>query len=257
MNEYLQYSQNIIVTVNDTDFNGLVKPSAILGYFQDVATTHAAIIGVGYDEMVAKNLAWVLIRTSYKVVRSPMLGEQLTVTTFPEKPRISDVNRSYYIYDSAGELVISGASKWCAIDLTAHKLNRCAPLFAHFDNSAFIPTQPFDDVNPKLPAISDYGVTIDEPTAFTVQVTDLDRYHHMNNAKYGDAVLNICGLAMLKSRSIARFDANYISQLFVGDKYSSYKVTIGNTTHIEIKKSSTNDVAFRARIEWHAKQVIK
>jgi len=247
MNDYLQHSQKIVVTVNDADFLGQVKPSAIMGYFQDVATEHAEVIDVGYDKMIAANLGWVLIRMSYKIVRSPRIGETLTIKTFPEKPKNSDTNRGYYIYDSSGEAIVLGSSKWCVIDLTTYKLQRCAPLFAHFESSAYIPHQPFDDANPKLPY---NALAYDNRVNFEVRVTDLDRYFHMNNARYGDVVLNTCGVDMLKNNSIVRYDANFISQLFVGDKYDAYKTQADNVTNIEVRKAGSNDIAFRARVEW-------
>ena len=249
MNEYLQHSQTIVVTVNDSDFYGQVKPSAIMGYFQDIAVEHAEMIGIGYDKMKTDNLGWVLIRMSYKVYRTPVLGETLTITTFPEKPRNADVNRSYYIYDASGKLVVSGSSKWCVIDLTTHKLQRCAPLFAHFDSAVYIPHQPFDDATPKLNPLAECGAPLEGTIEFNVQVTDLDRYFHMNNARYGDIVLNTCGIDMLKKRRIARLDANFMAQLFLNDKYEACKATAENITNIEVVKTG-DEIAFRARIEW-------
>jgi len=248
MKEYLQHSKKIVVTVNDSDFIGQVKPSAIMGYFQDIAVEHAEMIGIGYAKMKSKNLAWVLIRTSYKVLKTPVLGETLTITTFPEKPNKFDVNRSYYIYDASGELVVSGSSKWCVIDLTTFKLQRCAPLFEHFEDSVYIPHQPFGDANPKLNTITEYT---EESFKSKVNLTDMDRYLHMNNSRYGDVVLNTCGIDMLKNRRVTRLDANFVSQLFLNDRYESYKATTESVTNIEVRKITTGDIAFRARIEWN------
>ena len=244
----LNHKQEIVVAVGDTDFNGQVKPSAVMGYCQDIAAEHATMLGLGYKDLIAEGLAWVMIRMSLKIFKSPKIGESLVIKTFPEKPKKLDVNRGYYIYNTAGELVISASSKWCVIDTRTHKIGRLDQLFAKYTDSDYIPNEPFDDANRKIGALPDSGAVI--PAPFIVQVTDLDQNFHMNNARYGDMVLNACGVQTLKENRIARVDLNFMSQLFIGDKYEIYKARTGNITFIEARKSGANDVIFRARAEW-------
>ena len=46
----LYYEEQIKLRTNDFDQFDNLKPSAILDIFQDVAGTHATIIGTGYDQ---------------------------------------------------------------------------------------------------------------------------------------------------------------------------------------------------------------
>ena len=248
---YLQHRQEITIAVNDADFNGQIKPGAIMGYFQDIATEHAALLGLGMSDMLARKLGWVMIRMSFKVLKSPDIGEVLTIQTFPEKPKAVDVNRGYYIYNQAGEMVICGSSKWCALDMETQKLQRCAALFERFDAADYIPHEPFEDANGKIEALADCGAPIEGPYLFTVQVTDLDLNFHMNNARYGDVLLNVCGVEMLKTSVLARVDLNFMSQLFIGDRYEVYKAQKENVTWIEAKKTDTDVIVFRVRAEWN------
>jgi len=246
--KYLQHKQEIVVAVGDTDFNGNVKPSAIMGYCQDIANEHAGMLGFGYTDLLAKNLSWAMIRMSFKILKSPKIGEALIIKTFPEKSNTLDVNRGYYIYNTDGETVISASSKWCVLDVNTHKVNRLAPVLQKYDESNFIPHQPFDDANPKIQALSDSDLEI--VNTFTVQVTDLDQNFHMNNARYGDIILNACGVEALKENSISRIDLNFISQLFIGDRYEVYKAQKDNITFIEARKVSSDTAVFRACVEW-------
>ena len=247
---YLHYRHEVTVAVSDTDFNGQIKPSALMGYFQDIAAAHAGLLGLGYDDMMKNNLVWVMIRMSFKVLVSPEIGEPLTIVTFPEKPNAADVNRGYYIYNKAGETVVLGSTKWCALDVDKHKPHRCRQIFERFADADFIPTQPFDDANIKLGAISECGAPIEEPIVYTVQVTDLDKNIHMNNARYGDIIINVCGVEMLQKNSLVRVDVNFMSQLLNGDVYEVFKAQNGDTTFIEAKKAGSDTVVFRARAEW-------
>lgn len=244
---YLQHSRKITVAVSDTDFKARIKPSAIMGYCQDIATEHADILKVGYDDMREKNLGWVMLRMSFMVLQAPNVGDVLTVQTFPEKPKSADVNRGYYIINKNGETVIAASSKWCAIDLSSHRIQRCGPIFERFSDSDFIPTEPLANANPKIGKLPD---CTEEAFTYTVQVTDLDYNVHMNNARYGDIILNICGMETLEKLTISRLDINFMSQLFAGDSFEVRKAQDGDATYIEAKKLGEETVVFRARVEW-------
>jgi len=247
--KYLQLTRQVTVAIGDTDFNRQLKPSAIMGYCQDIATEHAELLGFGYNDLLEKNLTWVMIRMSFKVIRSPNFGETLTITTLPERPKNLDVNRGYYIYDADGALVIAASSKWCVIDNDTHKISRLAPVTDFLADSDYVPFEPLDNANLKLPTLSDSDIN-NEPAVFSVQVTDLDQNIHMNNARYGDVVLNTCGIDILKEHHISRFDINFVSQLFIGDKYEVHKVQKDKTTLIESRKLDSDIVVFRAVVEW-------
>ena len=182
---YLRHERKVIVTVNDSDFHKEAKPSAIMGYFQDVAVEHAEILGLGGSMTREKNLAWILVRVSIVTARPPQTGECLSVLTFPEKPGSFDVNRGYYIFDERGELIVSGSSKWCVLDISEFKIQRCAPFFKDFDDASFIPSPPFEDANRRLKGLAGMGYTMEKPLAFVVQVSDLDQNYHVNNTRYG------------------------------------------------------------------------
>ncbi|MCL2436915.1 MAG: thioesterase [Clostridiales bacterium] len=246
--KYLHYKQEVVVAVGDADFNGHIKPSAIMGYCQDIATTHAGILGFGHKDLLARNLVWVMIRMSFKVIKSPKIGETLIIKTFCEKPNKLDVNRGYYINNMAGETVIFASSKWCVLDMNTHKISLLTPLFEKYVDADFIPYQPLDDANPKIQALSALDLTIED--TFRVQVTDLDQNFHMNNARYGDIILNACGVQALKENRISRIDLNFISQLFIGDEYEVYKAQKDNMTFVEAKKSDSDTIIFRARVAW-------
>jgi len=246
------------------DFREWIKPGAIMGYFQDIATEHADISGYGYADLIRKNLAWVILRMSIRIIKNPAIGDVLELVTCPEKPRASDVDRGYYMYNKAGETVICGSSKWCVIDIDTHRIQRLTPLFEEMDPVAFIPYPPFEGANPKLEKLDESEIT-EKPLSYSVQVTDLDRNVHMNNARYGDAVLNVCGMEALQKQCISRLDINFMSQLFFGDRFNVSKLHKDGVTYIESKRrpaesgdsdvapDASQDVVFRARAEWDSR----
>ena len=248
-NEYLSYSQNFITAVHETDYRELLKPSAILQYFQDLATTHAVKLGIGYEDMLKQDKCWVISRLSYRVNEYPALGDKLCVTTFPKKPRIVDANRDYYITDAKGKVIISGTSKWCVIGISDRSIKKCKELFG-FADSMYRPDEPFENGNGRIKPLKELGSEEKFVGEFTVNITDLDRNKHMNNARYGDVVLNSCTMDELNEKSIKRFDVNFVSELFAGEKFRVSRADSGDETYFEAVKSADETVVFRALVGW-------
>jgi acyl-ACP thioesterase len=246
----LRHRQQVVVRVNDVDFNLRIKPGAVMGFFQDIAKEHAEKLGLGGADMAAKNLFWVMVRMSFKILKNPSVGEKLTVETFFGRPKLIDTTRSYRIFNAVGETVISGASKWCVLDAGNYKPQRLAPFFEKFEDGDYTDEEPLRDANPKIEISADLLSEAEAPAVFSVGVTDLDQNLHMNNSRYGDIALNACGLEELKEKSIARFDVNFISQLFWGERYEVRKARTENAAFVEAKRAGTDDLIFRARIEW-------
>ena len=142
--EYLKYEQKFVIAVDEVDYREMLKPSALLQYFQDLATAHAVELGIGYRSLLEKDMCWVISRLSYRVKKYPALGEEVTAVTYPKKPRIVDVNRDYYVTDSNGNVVITGTSKWCVIGISDRTIKKCRDLFLYTDDM-YRPDSPFED----------------------------------------------------------------------------------------------------------------
>jgi len=244
---YLQFSQNTFVTVNDCDFNSKLKPSAIMAYFQDIATEHANHLAIGYDDMTAQNLIWIMSRMCFRVFRHPKIGEELTVKTYPEQPQAAGVARGYYIFDKSGNKVISGSSRWCVLNKDTRRIQRCAPMFEGRGYN-YIPFKPFDDANKKVEPLD--TINLKPLLDFKVLPTDLDRNAHLNNTRFGDIVINAAGYDFIKFYSIASFDINFLSESFIDDVLQVYAQRKSNTLIVEAKKTNkttlVQDSVFRA-----------
>jgi len=246
---YLQFSQNTTVTVNDCDFMSRLKPSSVMAYFQDIATEHANHLAIGYDDMTNQNLVWVMSRMCFRIFRHPKIGEELTVKTYPEQPQTADVARGYYIFDKAGNKVISGSSRWCVLAKDTRRIQRCAPMFEG-RNYNYIPFKPFEDANKKVEPFRIEGL---KPVLeLTVQPTDLDRNVHFNNTRYGDIILNVCGYDYIKNHSIQRLDVNFLAEAFVGDKLVAFAKRVDGGVAVEVLKQTQDkkEPVFRAVAEF-------
>ncbi len=236
----LSYSKLSSVNVHDVDFAGRLKISAILRYFQNLATAHAEQLGVGFASMQARELVWVLNRVCAEIVAQPQPEEQLNTVTFPLKPNAVDAVRDYYLYGADGRLLVKGTSKWCVLDAKTHAIRRVAPLF-DFPPEAYM----------QQSAIAGGCATIQKTDAAiayasTVRVTDLDRNSHVNNARYGDMILDACSKEWMENHAVVNFSVHYMSELQCGNEYAV--CCTPDKRYFEGRSGNTE--IFRASVGW-------
>ncbi len=244
MSEYLTLKQDILTRVDEFDFTEQLKPSAIMQYFQDVATTHAEELGVGFSSMKSRKMCWVISRMSISLIKSPKVGDRVIVQTYPRKPSIVDAIRDYWLYSNDGEILAKGTSKWCVLDFENRAIRRVAPLF-NFDSKSYYASELYENGNVKLDELNEY----DSKKTLTVQITDLDRNLHMNNAKYGDMIYNCMSTDFLSKHRLTKLDMNFLMELKEGEQYYVTHKTLNNTTYYQAKRDDAT--IFRAKAEWN------
>ena len=89
------FYQSVQVLKNyETDFKQDVKPSAILGFFQEAASENSEEAGFGYSSLAPLGMLWVLSKIYVEVDRLPKLGEKIVVQTWPHAPNKAIFERS-------------------------------------------------------------------------------------------------------------------------------------------------------------------
>lgn len=88
------YENNYYLRISDFDRYGKLRTSSILDLFQDVAATHANLLGIGFDAMIENETIWVLTKVKFEIVNQPDMYETVHVKTWPLslKKSVSDVN---------------------------------------------------------------------------------------------------------------------------------------------------------------------
>lgn len=244
---HLHLCRVITVRVNDMDLHEFIKPSAVLGYFQDIAKEHGELLGHGLENLPENNV-WIILRSSYKVFSCPKINEKLYIVTFLDKPSAASVDRGYNIYNKKGELIIAGSTKWCLVNTKTQKIQRLGPVFHKYNDKSFIKITELDEPNRKIEALTDIEKSSATIYKTNVQLTEIDQNNHMNNACYADIILNTCGSEFLRTNKPVRIDINYIAQLFIYDDYQVHKIHRENHTVLEIIKKTETIASIRT--EW-------
>ena len=70
----------------ETDFEQKLKPSAVLGYFQETAGDHSEEMGLGFKKLAQDGFYWVLSKIYVEIDRLPEFRDEISVATWPHLP---------------------------------------------------------------------------------------------------------------------------------------------------------------------------
>lgn len=206
------YSQSFHLRTSDFDCRGQIKPSAVLDLFQEVAGAHAMELGVGFDDLLKKELLWIIVKLKFRVENEIQEHQKVIVKTWPLPAGRVTLQREYLIEDESGKILVKGTSEW----VTVHSKNRrIVPPSNIYSLEEYCEDKMFEG---KLVKVSDF--TEDKPALEVVsQFCDLDRNGHVNNIRYADYVLNaLCP----KEQKIRQFQIDFHREIMSGMKVSVF-----------------------------------
>ena len=200
----------------ETDFKQQLKPSAMLGLFQEIAADHSEEMGFGHSVLKKEDMFWVLSKIYVEVERKPVYREKIVTSTWPHSPNKAIFERSFAVTAENGEVLLRAFSRWCVLSgkgriVPASRVPCLVDDFIEersvlFDDGVFVPPER------TVPAFS-----------FKVANSEYDLNYHVNNIKYADYVFNCFTVAELESRPLKNFQIHYVKQSHEGDVLSFFR----------------------------------
>lgn len=227
---------SIDIEFSENDFkNGNLLPNVLLDKFQTIASMHAQSLGVGFDDMLVKNLLWITMRIKYKIICQPKANEKLLLFTYPQAKNNVEFDRDYEIKSKDGKTLIVATSKWCLLDATTRRLARMTnvdvpvvqgkePLFCE----KFLKTETF--------------IPNGKPNfSYKVSEKDIDKNGHMNNTVYAKLAFD----ALEKGVFIKQFQINFLHEAMFGDTLEVF-VKKEEENFVIVGKLDGDDTSFSA-----------
>ncbi len=219
----LLFEKHFTLTNGMFDEHYGIKPYAILDICQRIAGDHADILGIGTTYCNENNLAWIVVRQEIYIYDNPIPTETVVVKTFPHKPSRIECKREYEISSLTGKVYSKVCASWVLVDLNTFKMLKSDNIYPEGE---FIESVIFKDklIKPQnVKSIESYLTT------YQVAKSDIDIYHHMNNAKYAEVIFNYCDY---KAIDIKHIGINYLNQIKQNEKMDIYKQVNENETFI-------------------------
>lgn len=177
MLEVSKFKQEYIVKSYETDCHGFLRLLTLMNLLQDMAVTHADILGFGFEECRKRGVLWVGANYVLNIARWPQMNEKITIETWPSEEKMWGAIRDFAVKDEYGEVVIKASSLWVLVDT---QRRRPVQLRKHFPDYEPIAEHALVTDFPKIPMVENVSMQ----NLFKVRFDDIDVNHHVNNAVF-------------------------------------------------------------------------
>ncbi len=219
----MKHTVSFILEAEDFDAQGNLIPRQVLNLFQKAADSHATLLGVDHEAVVAHHLLWVVTQTRYQVESLPKLGETIIVTTWPTPPNRLGSKREYLMQNENNEILIKGSSNWVLMDVKSRRLASFADIFPE---NSFVNESVFAEKSPRL---RDFETNSDPHTLCPDEST-IDVNGHVNNTFYADFVLSALGDF---KGIINTFQIDYLHEVLCHEPLTLYQKTENKTAFVK------------------------
>jgi acyl-ACP thioesterase len=196
---------------------------AAFGFFQEIAISHAAELGVGRDAFATAGHAWVLSRIAVFMERRPHYGDHVTVESWPRGAERLFARRDYAIRDDMGAALVRGRGNWLILDIETRR-----PLRAKDTMDRLPQNEGVDALAVAAPALA-MGEDARAMTQWGQRragYSDIDYYGHVNNARYIEWIQDMVDPGLLDSAEQLRLDVNYLSEVRPGETVELWSAAI-------------------------------
>ena len=200
------FQKSYVISNNDVDKRFQLKVPAIFRYFQDVAMSATAPLGVDSISLSKRNIDWVITRMTVEIKRLPKCDEEITVHTYPGKDMAMLYPRYFFITDVNGEVIISSSSVWALIDNTSRKVIIDRETISKLPGE----TSPYQLDLPEKVAFPDSNTFIEKRT---IHYSDLDFNSHMNNVRYVELLMDAHDSSFYDTHRLSSITLNYMKEI--------------------------------------------
>lgn len=227
----------------DVDFQQNLKPSVLMQFFQEIASSHAESLGGGYDVLIKRELFWALSRLKVEITRMPHWGESILFETWPCGNEGLFFRRDFLVYDKDQNVIIRGVSGWLLV--AAHTLRPQRPSQLGID-------LPLNKGRKSMEHFPERITTQTTQVAFrkTVAYNEIDQNLHVNNTRYLDWATDCFQLKHYQEYKLSEFSLEFLAETHWGDEI---ELRIGNydqKSEIEATENLSGTTLFKAVLNW-------
>lgn len=174
----MSYSFDSRIRFSEIGEDRKLSLNSIINYFQDCSNFHSEEVNLGLDTLEQRNRAWMLSSWQICVCRRPVMGELVTVSTWPYQFKGFYGYRNFTMTGADSEMIAYANSIWIFLDPSVGTPVRVELA----DVNGYGMEEKLEmDYAPRKIKVPDGGDWL-EP--FQIRRSHLDVYHHVNNGQY-------------------------------------------------------------------------
>jgi acyl-ACP thioesterase len=241
-------SERFRVRSYEADPLGRLQVPILCRLLQEVATAHAAELGVAVEALIDRGVAWVLSRLDLRMARWPRVDDDLIIETWPAAMNRLLTERRFRVRDPNGNELGWASTLWLVMDLERRRPVRLpAEVVERLTKLGLAP-------DPVRPAELIPPVRPTEELAFAVRRSDVDLAGHANNTSVVEWVVEAVRDEVWENSDLARLEVQFLAECRRGQTVRSRSRPVGGEDPHEVRHQLTRqedgaEVA-RARSLW-------
>ena len=194
------YSEKIKVKYSEVNANGILTPTALVNYFQDITMFHSNEVANTVDILEKKDWGWVLSAWQIDVYKKVKAFDEVLLCTSPYDFKGGLGLRNCWLQNSANEIIAVANSFWTFIDTNKMVPRKIMPeIIASYEPLCEKIEMEYFPRKINVPDIVEKRPSLD------VKYTQLDTNHHVNNCQYIAMAYEVLGLNSVPGRIRAEY----------------------------------------------------
>lgn len=227
----LTYGMQVPIVTSIADCYGRLRPSGLLSVMQELAGRHSASLGVGWNELTPRGLFWAVARQRVEFDRLPVIGETMTLETWPGPATRTAYPRYTVGRSESGEVLFRAAALWLIMD------GESRAMLLPGKSGVEVPGLVRGDVL-SVPC-SLPPVVSGRNTARQVLYSELDVNGHMSNTKYLDWMEDLLPAPFHREHPLRGFQVSYLSEARGGESLDlQWDITPEGQLSLEARRQS-------------------
>jgi acyl-ACP thioesterase len=242
------HSEIFRVRSYEVDPLGRLQVPILCKLLQEVAVTHAGMLGVAVETLLERGTAWVLSRMCLSLDRWPQGGDHITIETWPEAMSKLIVERRFALSTRDGDPIGTVSTWWIVLDLERRRPVR-------------LPSEAWDrlreyEIGSK--PVKAGSLAVPEPAerelAFTVRRSDVDLAGHANNTSFVEWAVEAVPDEVWRAGDLHELEIQFLAECHRGQTVLSRSQLVGDDAtpevrHQLVRQEDGVEVA-RARTVW-------
>lgn len=223
------FRENITIESCDVDMRGVLRPTALMAYLEDVGSAEMAAFPPSNDDLRARNMGFITSRLVIRIHEELREGSEITLETWATDSRGLSFNRCYRVM-YGNKVAVEVYSVWALLDFAEQKLMRLTDL----EPIGGEPEPPLTldiPLRVRIPAIAEMEKVADRP----VYYSDCDLNGHFNNTKYLNMLCDF--VPNIAKRTLRGINISYVNEAPFGDVLTVYAKEDGDTVYFRTVRS--------------------
>ena len=224
----IEHTEHFIIRTYEIDHRKRATVPALIRLMHEAAMQNVLILKLSVWDLEPQNISWVLMRKTMHFSRLPVLGEKISVLTYPAGFERLFTYRDYRVFDESGAQIAWSSSTWLLMDTRLRRMTHIPASILEFNDR-------MPDQKDCLPRPAGKIPKVETPLPglqYEVNFYDLDFNNHLNNTLYVKWMLEALPDEVLEQQHLTTLHIQYRAECRWKEKVQSETQPLSDNAYL-------------------------